>query len=98
MSDVLERLQTWYLQQCNGEWEHGWGIKVETLDNPGWTVEIGLRGTKLENAHLPKATTERSPQDWLVVSTEDARFKAAGGPKNLIEMIETFLQWASRLP
>ena len=37
---VFQRLQKWYKSQCNGDWEHSFGIKIETLDNPGW-IEIG---------------------------------------------------------
>jgi hypothetical protein len=96
MSDALERLQNWYSQQCNGEWEHGWGIKIETLDNPGWTMEIDLKNTTLENAQIQKTMTERSSQNWFVVWTEDSKFKAAGGANNLIEILEAFLHWARR--
>jgi hypothetical protein len=32
----LNELQVWYGAQCNGSWEHTYGIKIETLDNPGW--------------------------------------------------------------
>ncbi|HUS34167.1 MAG TPA: immunity 53 family protein [Verrucomicrobiae bacterium] len=97
MTEVLERLQTWYSQQCNGEWEHDSGIQIGTLDNPGWTVDIDLSGTNLENAQLEKSKTERSPQDWLVVWTENTKFKARGGPYNLTEILETFLNWAKRI-
>ncbi|MFE2849501.1 Imm53 family immunity protein, partial [Streptomyces scopuliridis] len=39
MSDsepLLDWLQNWYTQQCDGDWEHEWGVKIATLDNPGW--------------------------------------------------------------
>jgi len=35
MQNLLQFLQEWYLEQCNGDWEHEFGIKIETLDNPG---------------------------------------------------------------
>jgi hypothetical protein len=28
-------LEAWYASRCDGEWEHGYGISIETLDNPG---------------------------------------------------------------
>lgn len=96
MTDLLSKLQDWYSQQCNGEWEHGSGIKIETLDNPGWSVEIDLKGTKLEQALLDKITNERSSQDWIICWTENSRFRGVGGPHNLAEILETFLQWAER--
>lgn len=33
--DVLERLERWYAAQCNGDWEHTYGVKIGYLDNPG---------------------------------------------------------------
>lgn len=45
--NLLEWLQDWYLQQCDGEWEHFYGVKIETLDNPGWYIEIDLNDTTL---------------------------------------------------
>jgi hypothetical protein len=45
--DIIARLQNWYAAQCDGNWEHAWGIKIDTLDNPGWTVTIYLHDTPL---------------------------------------------------
>jgi hypothetical protein len=33
--DLLKRLQDWYVSQCDGGWEHTYGISIDTLDNPG---------------------------------------------------------------
>ncbi|MFK0239099.1 Imm53 family immunity protein, partial [Streptomyces vinaceus] len=35
------------------DWEHEWGVKIATLDNPGWTVEIDLEETDLEGREYP---------------------------------------------
>ncbi|UCH44768.1 MAG: hypothetical protein JSV11_10785 [Nitrospiraceae bacterium] len=40
----FDRLNRWYINQCNGDWEHQYGIVIETLDNPGWRVKIDLTG------------------------------------------------------
>jgi hypothetical protein len=42
---ALERLQRWYLGECNGDWEHSYGVRIDTLDNPGWIVTIDLHET-----------------------------------------------------
>jgi hypothetical protein len=39
---TLARLEACYLRQCNGDWEHLYGITIETLDNAGWSVTIDL--------------------------------------------------------
>jgi len=58
MTDELSWLQQWYSAQCDGEWEHGSGITIETLDNPGWSVEICVEGTELASAPFEPVKTE----------------------------------------
>ena len=52
---LIKRMQDWYLQMCDGDWEHSYGVEIKTLDNPGWNVEIDLTGTLFEDLN-------RSPQ------------------------------------
>jgi len=30
----------WYEGHCDGDWEHGFGPEIETIDNPGWRLKI----------------------------------------------------------
>jgi ribosomal protein L37E len=39
MDDLLSKLSDWYAAQCDGDWEHEFGIHIGTLDNPGWSVK-----------------------------------------------------------
>ncbi len=94
MGSLLDALQSWYEEQCDGEWEHQYGIKIETLDNPGWAVEVDLTGTKLSDRMLTETAEERSAVDWIRCSAADGRFKGFGGPRNLAEILERFLVWA----
>src|SRR5262249_14404082 len=57
-------LQAWYATQCNGEWEHGYGLEIETIDNPGWSVKIDLNGTSLTDRHYERQAIHRSEHDW----------------------------------
>ena len=92
---VYERLQRWYLSQCDGEWEHRYGVQIQTLDNPGWMLDVDLVGTGLEDRPFPPEPLEqRSETDWIHCRIENRQFRAAGGPTNLTEMIERFLAWA----
>ncbi|WP_354642917.1 Imm53 family immunity protein [Kitasatospora camelliae] len=71
MSDsehVLSWLQTWYADQCNENWEHEWGVKIDTLDNPGWSVTIDLEETDLQEREYPRHDVNRSPHDWTSAS------------------------------
>ena len=91
---VLELLQEWYLQNCDGDWEHTYGLSIETLDNPGWRVKIDLTGTYLEIKHFESIKIERSDNDWIHCWVKENKFNGAGGPKNLQEILSKFLEWS----
>ena len=96
----LTELQAWYRSQCNDDWEHSYGVKIETLDNPGWSVTVDLTETDLQDkAFTPVvlgaiAEDLNQDEDWIVCKVEKQRFHGAGGPAKLEEIIATFLRWA----
>ena len=93
--NALQRLQDWYLAQCNGDWEHTYGVSIGTLDNPGWTLDVELTDTSL--ASKPFATLKQDmehPTDWIHCSVSDLKFRGACGPLKLESVIEIFLAWA----
>ena|SRR2546429_6151978 len=92
--DALMHLQEWYANQCDGDWEHIFGIKIETLDNPGWRLKIDLKETDLEGrAFIPISRNVESESDWVVAHVENGRFEGAGDPLNLSEMLAIFIDW-----
>ena len=93
---LFNLLQDWYLAQCNGDWEHEFGIKIDTLDNPGWSVVIDLLGTKYENKKFNELNYERNSNDWIQCSVINDQFKAAGGPRNLKEIVTIFIEWINK--
>jgi hypothetical protein len=94
---VLSQLQQWYASQCDGDWEHGYGVSIGTLDNPGWTIKVDLRGTNLDGKTLAeKKHNYDDDTDWYIVRTADNQFEGAGGPTKLEEMIREFLEFAGR--
>ncbi|MBQ4810283.1 hypothetical protein J8M20_03000 [Pseudoalteromonas luteoviolacea] len=46
--DSLNKIQDQYFSHCNDDWEHSFGIKVDTLGNPRWSLIIDLSETSLE--------------------------------------------------
>jgi hypothetical protein len=96
MSDasVLERLERWYLSQCDGGWEHGEGVQIDTLDNPGWSIRISLGGTSLQSRLFERLRIDRSEDDWVHAWVEEGLWNAATGPVNLTEALSAFLAWA----
>ena len=101
--NTITKLQGWYHLQCNGDWEHGSGIIIETLDNPGWIFKINLEDTDLEGKQFAKVSygvgenAEPSDDNWIVCKVVDKQFEAAGGPHKLEEMLQVFLKWKDEI-
>jgi hypothetical protein len=93
-NDSLHWIQQWFRKQCDSDWEHESAIRIETLDNPGWSIIINLRGTELENKPFALLDISRSEEDWVHCHVENGRFLGASGPEGLVELIEIFRKWA----
>jgi hypothetical protein len=91
----LRALEAWYLAQCDGDWEHSFGVTIETLDNPGWAVRISLAETTISGRPFEGVQVDRSPDDWLRCSVEADIFKGYGGPGNLEEILDLFARWVN---
>lgn len=65
MSDALSRLVKWYEAQCDDDWEHQYGVRIDTLDNPGWSVRVDLQKTSLINRRFTDVEIERTDCDWV---------------------------------
>ena len=94
MIDALGWLQNWYARQCDGDWEHDYGVEIGSIDNPGWRVRINCLSTVAEGHPFTPIKIERSEIDWLHAWVENSQFNAACGPRNLIEALEAFRDWA----
>ena len=94
MASALDRLQTWFLAQCDGAWEQGHSVSVATLDNPGWQLQINVDHTRWAGRDYEPVAVNRSEHDWCHSWVTDNYFHAACGPCNLDEAIDRFLDWA----
>jgi hypothetical protein len=93
--DQLKWLESWYQSNCDGDWEHTNGIRIETLDNPGWSVEIDLHQTDYEDTYFETIEYEKSSGDWVHCKVENNTFYGYGGATNLGEIIQIFRDWQS---
>lgn len=103
MDDSLPWLMDWYLRQCDGEWEHVFGVRIETLDNPGWRLSIALRETSLHGrpfARIEHGTLARDLEEWQqagswwIAEVNGDIFEANCGPLDLHTVIALFRRWA----
>lgn len=93
-SDDLIWVQSWYQSNCNGDWEHSYGIRVDTLDNPGWSVTIDLKGTDLEHEAMQPTSRDDGPDDWIRLEVKDYKFLGHGAPNKLASILRGFREWA----
>jgi hypothetical protein len=91
MTAEIERLAAWYRQQCDGDWEHQHGVKLVTIDNPGWSLDVNVNETPAAGTPAAPTNIERSEDDWLFFELKDDLFRGRCGPNNLVEMIGAFL-------
>lgn len=89
--EYLQELQNWYKNQCDNDWEHEYGVRIYTVDNPGWCVEIDLVDTPWEDISLSYELFENSEDDWYGYSVENSIFKAVGDSSKLEIIIKLFL-------
>ena len=89
----LEWLLEWFSKECDGDWEHRYGIHIGTLDNPGWYIKINLQETECEGKEFKTKAVERSENDWFHCYVRDGKFQGACGIFNFHEVLQTFREW-----
>jgi len=94
-SIAIAALEQWYSSQCNGDWEHQFGLKIETLDNPGWSVTIDLVETELEDKPFPELRDNYEDEDdWMRCRRTATAFEGVSGPHRLADILQVFFEWA----
>jgi len=95
----MEWLQEWYNKQCDGVWEHMYGVKIETLDNPGWKVEIDLSDTQYQELKKLNKNLEVEFEDtnWIICNMDNKKFYGCGDASKLGEILEIFQTWVQEI-
>lgn len=100
--DELTWLMKWYASQCDDLWEHGFGVKIESLDNPGWRIEIDLRETAWEKRPFDQVAFNLDAPDgdvnerWHQCHVKDRTFYGYGGAFDLVTIIRVFREWVEQ--
>ena len=96
--NTLQEIERWYASQCDGDWEHMYGVDIGTLDNPGWTVRIDLHETELEGVPFEAVWQGNADEDadWLILRVEGEQFDGAGDPSKLNVILRAFLEWMKK--
>jgi hypothetical protein len=88
-------LTEWFMAQCNGDWEHDEGIRIETLDNPGWALDVRIANTELEGSVTDWHRDETSEHVWVHWRSTGQAFEARCGPKDLARALAAFQAFAT---
>jgi hypothetical protein len=94
---MIDWLENWYSENCDGNWEHDFGIKINTLDNPGWEVIIDLTDTGKILPDEEWRMFEINSNDWYGYKIKNNTFNAAGDPKKLNLLLNLFREKVSLL-
>ncbi len=99
--DDLQWLERWFAAQVDGTWEHQFGVKLETCDNPGWWVRIDSdkepprRGGDevLESVGDPPSDANGNvgSKRWMLCRIREGRFEGAGDPTQLRNIVRCFM-------
>ena len=91
--NLLQWLMNWYYSNCDDDWEHSYGITIETLDNSGWSINIELTDTDVYGKDFYEINIDKGDDDWIVCRIRSDKFEGRGDSFKLELIIETFKDW-----
>ncbi len=95
--EILDWIQHWFKNNCDGNWEHNDGIQITTIEKPGWDVEIDISNTSIANIHIPWILNENGAQDWYGVKIENQKFNASGDAGKLKFLLNLFKEMIEKI-
>lgn len=91
--DPLSALQTWFKRRVDGQWEHQFGIRIESLDNPGWLISIDVADTEVADKRFDEIAYDGGPHDWLTCRVVKRTFEGYGDVGKLAAILRVFTTW-----
>lgn len=88
VDEQFDWLQRFFLSNCDGQWEHYYGCKIDTMSDPGWRLEFDLTGTLYSGATLDLLEDQTGPLVWMKCEIVDGVFKAQCAPRQLGDCIQ----------
>ncbi|TGN21626.1 immunity 53 family protein [Empedobacter tilapiae] len=96
---MIDWLQNWYESQCDGDWEHYYGIKIETLDNPGWDISVDINNYIV--ADISWSIYGDFNSKWIGFKIKDSKFNGSCDPtsfKILLEVLKEIIDYQTNNP
>jgi len=89
-NNILEWISQWYNSNCDGDWEHHFGMNIETIDNPGWSIEIDTTDTSTVLSNKLWKLEEVSTNNWYGYEIKGGQFRASGDLNKLEFLLNIF--------
>ncbi len=89
-------LVEWYHSNWDGSWEHRYGIRLETLDNPGWMLTVDLIHTALQGRLMADIFEGCNPDGhpvsprWIHCVVRENQFRGACDPTQVSQLFAVF--------
>lgn len=94
MDSALDFLVRWFEIHCDGDWEHDLGIRIATLDNPGWALDVRIEDTELHGVVADWERTDVSDDEWIHWRSTGLAFEARCGLRGLPGALLAFQTFA----
>jgi len=88
VDEAFDWLQRFFLSNCDGEWEHTYGCKIDTMSDPGWIFHFDLNGTPYADKTLELLEDRTSSMIWTRCEIKNGVFEAQCGPRQLRDCID----------
>src|SRR3954470_10755305 len=93
-AEPFEFLTAWFAEHCDGDWEHDEGIRLETLDNPGWALDVRTEDTELQGRVIDWVKDDQSEEEWLYWRSTGTKFEVRCGVMDLPRAVQAFQDFA----
>lgn len=90
LNGLLDWLQSWCRSMCDDEWEFHEGVKLVSTSNPGWSVELNLKGTAVGEVFINEEIIEKPKNDWYSFLVGNGLFIGCGDPSKLTFLLTRF--------
>ncbi|MCR5602621.1 MAG: immunity 53 family protein [Lachnospiraceae bacterium] len=89
MEDLLRWLEKWHKDNAFDD-GYALNIRISTLDNPGWSVDIDLADTKYSRMTMGEIQIDNSDDDWIDCRIINHHFRGSGDCLKLEKILAIF--------
>lgn len=91
-SEILNWLSNWYKIECNGDWEHSYGLIIN-FNSEKVNIEIDIEDTRFtQEETMFEINSVNSVNDWINIKIDKQKYLDNGDRSKFVEIIEKFIE------